>query len=195
MIDNSIKDKAKKYFLDDRAVIRLEEHLQATSLLAAELAATVGVDQRLAEETGYWHDVTRLWSDEQSVAFCNNNFVSADADEFKAGTKLLHGPIAAYLWGKEFGNDLTSQNAIRNHTLGCDAPDTLEMIISLADAGAYDRTYPEAIIVRQMAMQSLADAYRYLFKQKIAYVRSRGDFPHPRSLVAANAIQRSGNAS
>jgi HD superfamily phosphohydrolase YqeK len=189
-----IKLIANRYIEQGSFAAELLQHLEGTARLAQELAAQYGQSPELGYAAGYWHDISRGWSDEQSRSFAVEQRLDVDTEELAAGTSLLHGHIAARLWQDEIGNASEWQHAIACHTLGTANPTLEDQIIGVADFAAYDRTRPLAAEIRRQAFSNLSKAYLAVYAAKIKHVLSAGKMVHPQAQSTVLALQRSSHA-
>jgi len=185
---------AKKYVKQGAFVEELMKHLEGTAKLAQELALKYDQSPEMAFGAGYWHDITRGWSDEQSRRFVLEFGLELDAEEILAGTSLIHGHIAARLWQEDLDDMEDWQNAIACHTLGTQNPTIWDQIIGVADFAAYDRRNQSAGQVRQLAFTDLSKAYLTVYESKLKHLVSLGKKIHPQAQNTLLALQRSQNA-
>lgn len=190
-----IRNVAEKYVRQGAYIEELLEHLEGTARLAQELSVKFGLSPEMGLAAGYWHDVSRGWSSEQSRRFAAEQGLVFDADEVTAGTSLIHGHIAARLWQDEFGvAEQEWQNAIACHTLGTQNPTVYDQIIGVADFAAYNRKNQLAEQIRQLATNDLIRAYLTVYESKVKHLLSLGKKVHPQAQNTVLALQRSQNA-
>jgi predicted HD superfamily hydrolase involved in NAD metabolism len=190
-----IKLVAEKYVMQGAFVEELVEHLEGTAKLAQELAVQYGLSPEEGYHAGYWHDVSRGWSDSQSRESARILGLALDSEELSAGTSLIHGHIAARLWWEEFGAIHSEwQNAIACHTLGTQSPTICDQIISVADFAAYSRKNYLAEQIRQLAANDLFKAYLTVYESKVKHLIGLGKKVHPQAQNTVLALQRSQNA-
>ncbi|MBI4063969.1 MAG: bis(5'-nucleosyl)-tetraphosphatase (symmetrical) YqeK [Elusimicrobia bacterium] len=153
-----------------------ERHSVAVARLAVGLARIHGVDVKRAELAALLHDASRF------------------KEKFK-NTKeaILHGSLSAKIARETFG--VTGQDileAIRHHTVGRPSMKKLARLIYVADLASYDRTFPEAKMVRRLAQKNLHLALREAVAVKIRYLKSQNQYIHPRTIKFLKSLDRAG---
>lgn len=195
VLTTNIQLAAVKYVKQGAFVEELAEHLEGTAQLAQELSEKAGLSPVTGFAAGYWHDISRGWSSEQSRESVRISGLELDVEELSAGTSLIHGQIAARLWREEFGTSESEwQNAIAYHTLGTTNPTVYDQIIGVADFAAYNRKNPLAEQIRQLAANDLFKAYLTVYESKVKHLLSLGKKVHPQAQNTVLALQRSQNA-
>jgi predicted HD superfamily hydrolase involved in NAD metabolism len=195
VLTTNIQLAAVKYVKQGAFVEELVEHLEGTAQLTQELAVKYELSPEEGYQAGYWHDISRGWSSEQSRESFRILGLELDAEELSAGTSLIHGHIATRLWQEEFGTTCTEwQNAIACHTLGTQSPTIYDQIIGVADFAAYNRKNHLAEQIRQLAANDLFKAYLTVYESKVKHLLSLGKKVHPQAQNTVLALQRSQNA-
>ena len=105
------------------------------------------------------HDVTKEWSGEEQLRFCERNGISLSEEE-KAVPKILHARTGAYLSAKEFSHfvDPGIIAAIERHTTGAKEMTVFDELLYLADYIEPTRTYPECVSLREAFYTGYQDA-------------------------------------
>ena len=97
---------------------------------------------------------------------------------------LLHGPVAA-AWMEEAGVGTPAVwAAVRFHTTAAPGLDVGSRAVYVADGIEPGRNYPQADVLRRLAVRDLDQAYREVLAGSEAYLRTRGLSPHPLALLA-----------
>ena len=96
------------------------------------------------------HDLTKEWSGEEQVAFCEKKEIPLSKEEI-AVPKILHARTGAYLAAREFKPfvDEGILAAIERHTTGADGMTVFDELLYLADYIEPTRTYPECVSMRE----------------------------------------------
>lgn len=99
---------------------------------AVELAKVYGVDEDKAALAGLTHDIAKEIPDEEAWKIVEKSNIELDEVE-KINTKLLHGPIGAFIVKEKYGLDEQIQNAIRYHAISYYKMDMLAKVTYIAD--------------------------------------------------------------
>lgn len=105
------------------------------------------------------HDLTKEWSGEEQLRFCEKNGIPLSEEE-KATPKILHARTGACLAAKEFPQlvDAGILSAIERHTTGDGNMTVFDELLYLADYIEPTRTYPECISLREAFYRGYEDA-------------------------------------
>lgn len=131
------------------------DHTLAVAKLAEELAACYHESVFKASVAGLLHDITKEFTDEEQLHIIKNSDILL-SKILTSAPNIYHSVTASIIAKNELSiNDTDILNAIRYHTTGRAGMSVLEKIIYVADAVSYDRTYPEAEQLRNMAFEDL----------------------------------------
>ena len=97
-----------------------------------ELARIYGEDEDKAALAGLTHDIAKEIPDEEAFKIAEKNNIQLDEVE-RMHTRLLHGPIGAYIVKEKYGFDEQIQDAIKYHTASYYKMDMLAKILYVAD--------------------------------------------------------------
>lgn len=126
----------------------LQKHMEEVAKLAVMYAKEVGYDTEAANLAGMAHDLIRLASPEETLAWANSTgFVISDL--MTQIPMLAHGPAAAGWLMKNLpsiGVDVIL--AVRDHTFPADDAPMLTKILAVADTLEPSRQIPEREEVR-----------------------------------------------
>lgn len=131
------------------------EHTLAVAQLAGELAEIYHADAGAARVAGLLHDVTKQLPYDIQLQNIRESDIIMDA-YLLANPNVYHS-MTGYLYARDTLSihDVDILNAIRYHTTGRAGMSLLERIVYTADAVAYDRTYPDAVRLRELAFRDL----------------------------------------
>lgn len=131
------------------------------------------------------HDLTKEWSGEEQLAYCEKHCIPITQAE-RAAPRILHAKTAAHLAAREFSayTDREILDAIARHTVGAANLTVFDGIIYLADYIEPTREYPECCHLRDAFYSGLASCgdetahfYTILlraFRESVAEVKGRG---------------------
>ena len=105
------------------------------------------------------HDLTKEWSEEEQIRFCERNGIFLSEEE-KAAPRILHARTGAYLAAEEFPHlvDPCILSAIERHTTGDREMTVFDGLLYLADYIEPTRTYPECLSLRDAFYNGYRDA-------------------------------------
>jgi len=178
------KRLAKKELSDKRY-----QHTLNVCRLARQLAARNGVDEDRAALAALLHDIAK----EQPRAallqiFADNAIIAKDAASRPA--PVWHGLAAAILAQVRYGvEDEEILSAIACHTTGRAGMTKLDKIIYIADMASEERTYPEAVKLRQDALENLDRAVVEGLGMSIAWLKAENK-PVDSATLDAYAAER-----
>ncbi|MCR5649408.1 MAG: nicotinate (nicotinamide) nucleotide adenylyltransferase [Oscillospiraceae bacterium] len=145
-------------------------HVLGTEETAAALARRWGVDEADARTAALLHDCTkRINADEQ----LNFESLHVTMQTNPVPEKLFHAITGAELAQREFGVSDEIRSAIRWHTSGKPGMTDLEKIIYLADMVEPNRTFPEALRIRDVCFEDLDAAMRDALEFSVKSVKER----------------------
>lgn len=130
-------------------------HVLSVTRLAAELAVAYGVDAKKAQTAALLHDVMKEVPLDLQLQMIRDSDIIID-NTLLDNSNIYHS-ITAFLFARDqLGiQDEDVLNAIRYHTTGRAGMSLLEKIVYVADAVNYERIYPEADNLRQLAFSDL----------------------------------------
>ncbi len=96
------------------------------------------------------HDVTKEWSPEAQIEYCEKNGIPLSPEE-RAVPRILHAKTGAACACREFPSltDPGIAAAIERHTTGCREMTVFDELLYLADYIEPTRTYPECRALRE----------------------------------------------
>lgn len=143
---------------------------------------TLGVEQAIVELGGFYlpgdiprlriaallHDLTKEWSAEKQLEFCDKKNIVLTPEE-RAVPKILHAKTGAYIAEHEFRPfvDEGILNAIRRHTTGAYGMTVFDELLYLADYIEPTRIYDECRALRSAFFEgyrTAEDKLRHLHK-------------------------------
>ena len=130
-------------------------HTLAVARLAGELAEKYGADAEAAKAAGLLHDVTKEVPHDAQLQIVQKSDIIVDA-YLLANPNVYHS-LTGYLYARDTIQiqDPDILNAIRYPTTGRADMSLLEKIVYTADAVGYDRTYPDAAKLRELAFRDI----------------------------------------
>lgn len=142
--------KTKKRFL----------HCAQVAVKAQELALDYNVNARHAYQAGYYHDITKHWTESQHIDFIKR--LSSCAHTYLQENPKTYHAISGYLYLKH--QLLIKNNAILNsvkyHTIGAKKTMTkFAKIIYVADKISHDRNYDNVDFYRNLATANIDLCY------------------------------------
>ena len=150
-------------------------HVEGCEGRARELAMIWGFDPDAAAEAGILHDMTKKWSWEEQLRFCEEQKISLTQGE-RENPQLLHartGAVAARLC---FGAEPEICQAIRWHTTGKPEMNLLEKILYLADMTESTRHFSGVEELRKRCEEDLDAAMADALRISVESIRRRGMF-------------------
>ncbi len=143
----------------------LRGHIERVVVEARRLAAVHRMDAEQAERAAWLHDLLRATPGDELLALTERYGYQANEVQRRL-PMLLHGPLAAELLRREYGErDPDVLDAVRWHTSGDPAMDGLPLLLFVADKVEPEklRLHPGQDEVRELANRDLrAAALRYL---------------------------------
>lgn len=155
---------------------------------AVKLARMHQVDTEKAELAALLHDLGRDMPSSSLLEIAKAQGLVTHPVEARQ-PDLLHGPVAAFLAGSQWGiKDGEVTAAIAQHTLGAPRMSRLAKVIYLADMIEPGRDYPGVEELRRLAEHDLDQALLAGFDQTVRYCLERGYLLHPATIEARNAL-------
>lgn len=122
-----------------------------------KLAKRWGEDETLARRAGILHDITKYWTHEQHLAFCDQYQYPLEAFE-RGQVKLLHAKSGAVYAKEIFQEEEAIWRAIDCHTTGKGNMSLLDKILYIADYIEVNRDFEELEEMRALAYEDLDKA-------------------------------------
>ena len=138
---------------------------------AIELAKIYGIDEDKAALAGLTHDIAKEIPEEEALKIVKKNNIKLDEAE-RLNTRLLHGPLGAFIAKEKYGADEQIQNAIKYHAISYYKMDLLAKITYIADKTEETRKSSPIIEVwRKIASKDIDQAIimhiNYILQKKI----------------------------
>ncbi len=178
MIDlKEIKDKLKSELNPHRY-----EHTMGVMYTAISLAMCYGEDIDKAALAGLLHDCGKCYGDEESIKLCDKYGVTLSEFELK-NTALIHAKLGAALAKEIYGiNDEAIISAIRSHTTGREAMDTLSKIVFIADYIEPGRDKAKRLKeIREEAFKDLDKTLLMILSDTLDYLKGTGELIDPQT--------------
>lgn len=123
--------------------------------LAGELAEHYGADVNAARAAGLLHDVTKEEPHDAQLQMIQKSDIIIDA--YLLVNPNVYHSLTGYLYARDTIQIQNADilNAIRYHTTGRADMSLLEKVVYTADAVGYDRTYPDAARLRELAFRDI----------------------------------------
>ena len=150
---------------------------------AAELARIWGADETDAARAGLLHDITKALDGPLQLTLCREYGIILD-DFSNNNPKTLHALTGSLVADRVFGETAAVVDAIRSHTTGKAAMNTLEKIIYVADYMEPNRDFPGVEKLRALAYTDLDGALRLGLEMTLDMLRSQGREISPESQEA-----------
>ncbi len=148
-------------------------HVLGCEETARSLALRWDLDPEAAAEAGILHDMTKRWSVEEQLAYCERMQINLAEDE-RENPQLLHARTGAVAARELFGAPEEICEAIRWHTTGKPIMSSFEKIIYLADMIEPTRSFPGVDDLRKLALEDLNLAMCLALEQSVESIRQRG---------------------
>ena len=158
---------------------------------AVALAKRWGADEQDAARAGLLHDVTKALDGPVQLTLCGG--YSIMLDEFSTqNPKTLHALTGSLVAERIFGENEAVVAAIRSHTTGKAAMNTLEKIIYVADYMEPNRDFPGVEELRSLAETNLHKALKLGLEMTLAVLKARGSDISPESGDALRYLEEIG---
>lgn len=158
-------------------------HIVGVEQECARLARRWGVDEYLARRAGILHDITKYWTLEEHLAFCEKYSVILDHLEWST-EKLLHAKSGAGFAKHILGESDEVCEAIDCHTTGKANMSALSKILYLADYIEPQRDFEELAKLRALSYENLDGAVGYGLSIALAEMEARNKITHQNTLQA-----------
>ncbi len=158
-------------------------HIKGVEEECVKLARRYEVDETLARRAGILHDITKYWSHEEHLVFCDKYAYPLKELE-RENEKLLHAKSGAV-----FARELLKEPeeiclAIDCHTTGKAGMSKLDKILYLADYIEVNRDFPELETLRRLAYEDLDAGMGMGLSIALAEMKERGKVTHSDTLEA-----------
>jgi len=158
---------------------------------AVVLAKRWGADEQDAARAGLLHDITKALDGPLQLTLCSG--YSIMLDEFSTqNPKTLHALTGSLVAERIFGENEAVVAAIRSHTTGKAAMNTLEKIIYVADYMEPNRDFPGVEELRSLAETNLDKALKLGLEMTLAVLKARGSDISPESGDAIRYLEETG---
>ena len=158
---------------------------------AVELAKRWGADITDAARAGLLHDVTKALDGQLQLTLCNEYGIVL-GDFSKKYTKTLHALTGSLVAERIFGENERVVDAIRSHTTGKPAMNTLEKILYVADYMEPNRDFPGVEKLRQLAYTDLDKALKLGLEMTVEMLQKNNQEISPASAEALAFLEQAG---
>ena len=156
---------------------------------AVELAKLWGADPKDAARAALLHDVTKALDGPLQLTLCSAYGIILD--NFSAqNPKTLHALTGSLVAKRIFGENCAVVDAIRSHTTGKAAMNTLEKIIYVADYMEPNRDFPGVQRLRELAYSDLDAALKLGLEMTLEVLRKEGKEISPESQQALDYLNK-----
>ena len=156
---------------------------------AVKLAERWGEDPVAAARAGLLHDVTKALDGPHQLTLCKAYGIILD-DFSVQNPKTLHALTGSLVAERIFGEDSRVVSAIRSHTTGKAAMNTLEKIIYVADYMEPNRDFPGVETLRELAFSDLDGALKLGLEMTLAVLKEEGKQISPESQQALDYLNK-----
>jgi nicotinate-nucleotide adenylyltransferase len=157
---------------------------------AVELAKRWGADETDAARAGLLHDITKALDGKLQLTLCQEYGIVLDAF-FAKNPKTLHALTGSLVAERIFGENQAVVSAIRSHTTGKAAMNTLEKIIYVADYMEPNRDFPGVEELRRLAYSDLDGALKLGLEMTLSLLEKQGSEISPESQEALAYLNKS----
>ncbi|WP_202951130.1 bis(5'-nucleosyl)-tetraphosphatase (symmetrical) YqeK [Synechococcus sp. PCC 7336] len=162
-------------------------HIAGVEATARDWSRLYGLDEERAGWAGLLHDLAKYFPDDRLLDIARAEGLDIDS-AYETLPHLLHAEVGAIEARDRFGvDDPAILDAIRHHTCGSPGMSPLSCVVFLADSLEPNRGQSECL----QAMRRLAETHLYravvaVCDESIAFLRSRQQPIHPRTVQARN---------
>ncbi len=174
-------------FVQERVTPFRFNHSQRVAGLAVTLAKRHGLDVKEAYLAGILHDLCRELPPKKLLALAKEHNIIITEYE-KNWPLVLHGKVAAKIYGEQFNLSETVKEAIAFHVTGHPDMKELACIIYLADKLEEGRDYPDINKIRLLAREDFLDALLESLDASIYYLLQRKLPIHPDTVALRNKL-------
>ena len=150
---------------------------------AAQLARIWGADETDAARAGLLHDITKALDGPLQLTLCQEYGIVLGSFS-QNNPKTLHALTGSLVAQRIFGENEAVVSAIRSHTTGKAAMNTLEKIIYVADYMEPNRDFPGVEDLRSLAYTDLDKALKLGLEMTLAMLKTQGREISPESQQA-----------
>lgn len=148
-------------------------HCAGVARMAERLAKRHGASTLKARVAGILHDVARLWTADDLIAYADAHSIPVTS-EARLAPVLLHAAVGADLARTEFGiHDPDVLGAIVHHTIAGPGMSRLEQIVYMADTFEPARKFPEREALEAAAFRSIDEGMLGCLKESMKYLTTR----------------------
>lgn len=180
-----IKAKVFQKFMDSNNLEKYERFSHTISVM--EMAETLFLSNKLkidlnkVKVAALVHDYAKFCNQEELLSYANKySLILNDADK---NSKVLHALVGPLVIKEEITiTDKEILDAVKFHTTGNQALDSLSMLIYVADFVEEGRTFAEAKLFRNIAMNDLFLAGAKIAEFTIQKLKEQKKIIHPNTL-------------
>lgn len=167
------------------------KHVLGCRDTARELAKVWGADETDAARAGMLHDITKAIDGPLQLTVCSQYGEQLDSFS-QANPKTLHALTGSLVAERIFGENPAVVAAIRSHTTGKAAMNTLEKIIYVADYMEPNRNFPGVETLRELAYSNLDKALKLGLEMTLSVLKEQGRDISPESAEALKYLEQNG---
>lgn len=161
-------------------------HIKGVEEECIKLAKRWGEDETLARRAGILHDLTKYWSHQAHLDFCDKYGYPLEELE-RENEKLLHAKSGAVYAQEILKESPALCQAIACHTTGRKGMTKLDKILYLADYIEVNRDFPELETLRRLSYEDLDKAVGYGLYIALEEMKARGKVTHQDTLAGFEA--------
>ncbi|MFI3254339.1 MAG: nicotinate (nicotinamide) nucleotide adenylyltransferase [Eubacteriales bacterium] len=158
-------------------------HIKGVEEECVKLARRYEVDENLARRAGILHDVTKYWTHQEHLDFCDQYAYPLTELE-RENEKLLHAKSGAVFAREILKEPEEICIAIDCHTTGKAKMNKLDQILYLADYIEVNRDFPELETLRRLSYESLDAGMGKGLEISLKEMQERGKETHSDTLEA-----------
>ena len=158
-------------------------HVRGCEKAAFRLAKKWGADPDLAMEAAIMHDMTKRWSTQEQIAYCEKQGIPLGEAELRS-PQVLHAITASVEARRLFGSSDAVCQAIRWHTTGKPMMSLLEQIVYLADVTEETRDFPGVEELRGESLRNIEKAMGMAARSCVQELERKKSYIHPDTIMA-----------
>ncbi|MBE6960026.1 MAG: nicotinate (nicotinamide) nucleotide adenylyltransferase [Ruminococcaceae bacterium] len=166
------------------------KHVLGCRDTAIALAKHWGADETDAARAALLHDITKALDGKLQLTLCREYGIILDTF-FTKNPKTLHALTGSLVAARIFGENEAVVSAIRSHTTGKAAMNTLEKIIYVADYMEPNRDFPGVEELRKLAFTDLDGAMKLGLEMTLTLLEKQGSEISPESREALAYLNKS----